>query len=725
MEELDQAGIVRPVGVGTVAVVASIAESGAIPLDVLVESNLVNVGILLEGRITSNVNGDGNVGGRISSKRKLGHLLHRVDNIASAVVHGSGISARGRKSRASVESIDSTSALVALAPAAVHQEDHIALLDTAVVAITRVGVVVARGIKRGVELVVPLVEIASDASRGGSTSRVVGNLLRGLVAPTELLDDASRSVNIALDGLVTSIGSIVEIGHTELLARSSRLIKEDQVVLAIGELVISSRRLGRNDLNGMGEGTNHIVRGGTSTIGLNDKALVPVGHVDVVLGIPIGIAQTALEGLGLGGGEVTVGSGQISERSRADVDVPGIIGIAGIGQNLDGKALAAGGEVVLGLAIDGGGNAHGNLAVAKEMAGAGVDDGGTLAIQVLEDLNLLEKTRIAEELELVLDATVGIHNSLGTLNVGDNAVGQSLEGGNHIVAMVNAINHTGAIERERIGDVVLAVGIIENESILSRQNTGIGRLETDGSVSDASGGIVGIQRINVVEAQTLVAVRSAVARVALAGHGNVVIPQSVTVATVLLGHVGNALAGTVARAHANHGSMVGTAGEGTLVSLGGKALEVALELGLGGGVGIVDGATGTGTGGTVAGGSVVSGKALAHAGEAVAKALVGALGILVGGVDEGVAGSIAHVRKGLSDSVRIHGRSLNDEGIEGIEGIDGIGAIHIAKGRADVRLAEGTLAKAAVASGPSRVACFVEMERRKGMVSTEVERLAG
>lgn len=78
MEELDQASIVGPVGVGTVAIAASITEGGAIPLDVLVESNLVNVGKLLEGRIT--VNGDGNVGGGIGSERELGFLLDRVDN---------------------------------------------------------------------------------------------------------------------------------------------------------------------------------------------------------------------------------------------------------------------------------------------------------------------------------------------------------------------------------------------------------------------------------------------------------------------------------------------------------------------------------------------------------------------------------------------------------------------------------------------------------------------
>ena len=78
MEELDHASIVGPVGVGTVAIVASIAEGGAIPLDVLVESNLVIVGKLLEGWIT--VNGDDNVGGGIGSERELGFLLDRVHN---------------------------------------------------------------------------------------------------------------------------------------------------------------------------------------------------------------------------------------------------------------------------------------------------------------------------------------------------------------------------------------------------------------------------------------------------------------------------------------------------------------------------------------------------------------------------------------------------------------------------------------------------------------------
>lgn len=241
----------------------------------------------------------------------------------------------------------------------------------------------------------------------------------------------------------------------------------------------------------MGKGSNHVVHGRFSTIGLDDKALVPVGHVDVVLGVPVGIAQTALEGLDLGGSEVTIGASQIPERSRTDIDIPGSIGIAGIGQNLDGKALAAGGEVVLGLAVNGGGNAHGNLAVAKGMAGTGVDNGGTLAVQMLEDPNLLEETRIAEELELVLDVMVGIHNSLGALNVGDDAVGQSLQGGNDVVAMVDAINHTGAVERKRVSDVILAVGITKYESMLSRQNAGVGRLEADCSVSDAGGGIVG------------------------------------------------------------------------------------------------------------------------------------------------------------------------------------------------------------------------------------------
>jgi hypothetical protein len=228
-------------------------------------------------------------------------------------------------------------------------------------------------------------------------------------------------------------------------------------------------------------------------------------------------------------------------------------------------------------------------------------------------------------------------------------------------------------------------------------------------MSDASRGIVGVQRVNVVEAQTLVAVRSAVAWVALAGHGNVVIPKSVAVATILLGQVGNALAGTVTRAHANHGRMVGTSSERTLLALCGKTLQVAPELGLSGGVGIVDGATGTGTRGTVAGGTIVSRKALAHAGKAVAKALVGALGILVGGVDEGVAGSITHVGEGLGHAVRIYGRTLDNKGVNTL---DGIRAVHIAKGRSHMGFAEGTLSETTIASHPSWVACCRERERR-------------
>jgi len=156
-----------------------------------------------------------------------------------------------------------------------------------------------------------------------------------------------------------------------------------------------------------------------------------------------------------------------------------------------------------------------------------------------------------------------------------------------------------------------------------------------------------------VEALTLVAVRSTVAGVALAGHGNVVIPQSVAVVAVLLGHVGNAFAGAVAGTQTDHGGVVGPAGEGTLVALGDEALEVARELALGGGVGVVRRGTGAGARGTVAGGTVVAGEALAHARIAVAKALVRALGVLVGGVDEGDAGRIAHVGKGLGRVNRI------------------------------------------------------------------------
>ena len=218
----------------------------------------------------------------------------------------------------------------------------------------------------------------------------------------------------------------------------------------------------------MGECTDHIVRSGSSAIGLDDESLVPIGHVDVVLGIPIGITEAALDELGLRGGKVAIGTGEISQRSRTDVGVPGVVEVVGIGQDLDGDALAAGGEVILGLAIDGGSDALGEVAVGKGMAGTDIEDGRALAIEELKNLNLLELTGVAEELELVLNAMVGIDDGLSALNVGDDAVGQGLEGGDDVVAVIDAVNHAAAVEGEGIGDVVLAVSIVKDEGVLSR-----------------------------------------------------------------------------------------------------------------------------------------------------------------------------------------------------------------------------------------------------------------
>ena len=217
VDELDEAAVIGPVGIGAVADIGRVAPGRTVPLKVLVDLDDIDVGETLEGGIAGNVDGHGGVGDRIGRQIQLRDLLHGVDNVACAVVDGGRVGTGGRDGRTSEEWVDSTSGTVALAPATINDEQLVALVD----ATGADAVVLARNVLGDVDLVVPLVEGGDDAIRGRSTDCVVGDGRLG-----QDLRHARRGIQIALHGLIASIGAVVEVGNAELLAGRGTLVHQ-------------------------------------------------------------------------------------------------------------------------------------------------------------------------------------------------------------------------------------------------------------------------------------------------------------------------------------------------------------------------------------------------------------------------------------------------------------------------------------------------------------------
>jgi hypothetical protein len=127
--------------------------------------------------------------------------------------------------------------------------------------------------------------------------------------------------------------------------------------------------------------------------------------------------------------------------------------------------------------------------------------------------------------------------------------------------------------------------------------------------------IIVVQRIGTELAHALRAVRASIATVAHATHGGILVPELVNIVEVTGSNVLDGLAGSVTRAHA--------------VGVGGAT-------------------------GSLASRAVITLKARAVAGLAVAHALVGALSVLVGGVGQDIAVQVHSGRVLLRGAERIH-----------------------------------------------------------------------
>jgi len=157
------------------------------------------------------------------------------------------------------------------------------------------------------------------------------------------------------------------------------------------------------------------------------------------------------------------------------------------------------------------------------------------------------------------------------------------------------------------------------------------------------------------------AIRTVVARVALAAHGDVFVPQLVNVAVVGSGELLDGLANTVA------GARVGVA----------RAR------------------------GALASNTVIAVVAGAFTGSAVASALVGALHVIMGRVEQDVQVGVFHLRELLGGSVRIH-EGILDDGL--VRAAQAARLVKIALGGIDVGQSKLANTLAAIVSLPVAVA---------------------
>mmetsp|Transcript_31584 Transcript_31584/g.68881 ORF Transcript_31584/g.68881 Transcript_31584/m.68881 type:complete len:689 (-) Transcript_31584:42-2108(-) len=479
----------------------------------------------------------------------------------------------------------------------------------------------------------------------------------------------------ALGGVDVEVVIGATIGHDELVHQNKvGAIPEDSRVVA----AIAGRGGGEDQLD--------KVRVVVVTI-------VPIVLLDVVEDVKVRSAKARLQQLHL----VAI------QAAEGDDGVAGD-GLRGEG---GGDAGADVGEVVHRLALLPVGPHGGDQSLA-----VGRGDGRALAVQVDLDLGLLQSAGVLRELNAVDGARHrhgvrgqgdvrgalgkfpegrGVTDGAGPIGVvhgggpgradgqrvvvlskghkagegssGDDLVGQGLQGGRNGCAV-------GTVG-DGLSDPVLPVHVEEADGevagarvhhAISEVGGGSGSQDTKvpGGVLDG-GGVIIVQRIDAVLAFALGAVRPVKALVALASHGGVLVPQLVDVVIVRGGELSDGLAHAVAGAH----------------------------------IGV------SGAGGALAGRAVVPGEALALARVTVARALVGALHVVMGRVGHLAEIGVAALGELLGSAVGVVERVLSDGQI----GAGDISAhVQISLGGVDVGEAELADALGAVVGLPVAVA---------------------
>ena len=675
VEQEDNACVVGPrsvargAGGGRVGVLGVALE--ALPGEGAVHLNDERVHAVLGVRVHGEVDRGGRRGRRVGPDGQRIHPAHGVQ-VAGVVARRGAVGALVQ-GRAAEDRAGRAGPEVAAPPARVNDEQLVALVDADVVAwVGRLGVVHAARVVACVDFVRVFVKVADDAGARAPPGGVVRDLTLG--APAHLLHRAPRGVKVRLGRLGQGVSRAVDVRHSELLADGRGVVPEE-VVRPRHVDVVAGRRLDRNDLDGVGEGPDHVVTGHAVVLDVGPE--VPVGDLDVVVVVPVGVAEAPLENLLLGVGQRRVGAGEVAERPGADVvGRPRVVDVVRICQDLDREPLAAVDEVVDRFADD--------LGVHARRQRPGRDHHrGSRPVEVQVELELAERSRIPRERERVLDAPVGVDDVLRTVDGGHGAQGELQQCLGHGLAVRRRVDDARAGDCDGLGDPVLAERVEELDRIPPREDASVARFDAHRRVRHAGSRVVGIQGVDPPEARPVETVRPGVAGIALAAHRDVPVPEAVDV-----------LAVEVRKGFDRHARAVAVALL-VLRVLGGPARECRIRVeDLERNVALVVPRRAGGGGLNVArarraltGGPVVAREALALSLRAVAQPLVRALHVVVGGVVEDGAGRVRHEGVTLGRPVRVDGGARNDEIVVvphvQIE-------VHVALGRVDVRTAEGT-----------------------------------
>mmetsp|Transcript_12897 Transcript_12897/g.22627 ORF Transcript_12897/g.22627 Transcript_12897/m.22627 type:complete len:645 (-) Transcript_12897:80-2014(-) len=506
------------------------------------------------------------------------------------------------------------------------QHDHVVVLLDAVQSATGA---------HGGGLAVNLTVITAGGSRSGE-EQLIGVLVGGfLVSISEVkVGEGGRSgvhdLQVAFGGVHVKLsgGTVIlsrAIDHLEVRAvEEDHGVETGRVAVVAESGAVGVLRGGTQSADGvLGQGqvvvhVTVVVRGGDGGVlgGVNqldqvrvgEGSQIPVVHISVVGGVAVAVAQALLQELGLSRRDTTQGVVLVT-RNQSHHDI-----FADVRHHVDVLADEA-------VGVDGPVKSGDSLVGEQSWA---------VAVQELVQADLLQVTGVAGEgkgvlgvdhftgigdgLEGVLasrQTVAGVHPLVASHRVfGDGVVGELLEGGDHSVAV--------SVPGDGRGLPVLAVGIVEHDGVVAGEGhggeTGMVDLVSEVGEPDVLRIIV-VQRIGAELAHALGAVGSGVATVAHATHGGILVPELVNIVEVAGSNVLDGLAGSVTRAHA--------------VGVGGAAGSLACR-------------------------AVITFKARAVAGLAVAHALVGALSVLVGGVGQDIAVQIHSGRVLLSSTERIH-----------------------------------------------------------------------
>ncbi|EJK68124.1 hypothetical protein THAOC_10729, partial [Thalassiosira oceanica] len=681
VEQEDNTGVVGPRCVargasgGRVGVLGVALE--ALPGEGAVHLNDERVYAVLGVGVDGDVDRGGRRGRRIGPDGQRIHLVHGIQ-VAGVVARRGAVGALVQ-GRAAEDRAWRAGPEVAAPPARVDDEKLVALVDADVVAwVGRLGVVDAARVVAGVDFVRVFVEIANDAGARAAPGGVVRDLLLG--TPAHLLHRALRGVKVRLGRLGQGVGRAVDVRHPELLVNGRGVVPE-KVVRSRHVDVVAGRRLDWNDLDCVGEGPDHVVT--CHAVVLDVDPEVPVGDLDVVVVVPVGIAEAPLENLLLGVGKRRVGAGEVAERPGAHVvSRPRVVKVVRIGQDLDRESLAAVNEVVDRFADD--------LGVHARRQSPGRDlDRGPRPVEVQVELELAERSRVPRESERVLDAPVGVDNILRTVDGRHGAQGELQQGLGHGVAVRRRVDDARAGDGDWLGDPVLPERVEELDRIPSREGVRVARLDAHRRVRHTGSRVVGVEGVDPLEARPVEAVRSGVAGIALAAHRDVLVPEAVDVLVVEVREGFDRHARAVAVALPVLRVFGGPAREGR-PRVEDLECDVALVVPRRAGGGGQDVARARRA---LTGGPVVAREALALPLQAVAQSLVRALHVIVGGVVEDGAGRVGHQGKALGRPVRVDRGACNDDIVVvshlQIE-------VHVALGRVDVRTAERTGPQGAV-----------------------------